>query len=123
IVYSRFHLTRDKSIKKYLSKDQYRLYQLIWNRFIASQMKPAVYNTMRVDLIQNGVIFRANGSQLAFAGFTKVYKDRAAEKDNILPDLNEGENVDLVKIDPKQHFTQPPARYSEATLEIGRAHV
>ena len=105
-----------ESIKKYLSKDQYRLYQLIWNRFIASQMKPAVYNTMRVDLIQNGVIFRANGSQLAFAGFTKVYKDRAAEKDNILPDLNEGENVDLVKIDPKQHFTQPPARYSEATL-------
>ena len=105
-----------ESIKKYLSKDQYRLYQLIWNRFIASQMKPAVYNTMRVDLIQNGVIFRANGSQLAFAGFTKVYKDRAAEKDNILPDLTEGENVDLVKIDPKQHFTQPPARFSEATL-------
>src|SRR5699024_2418948 len=88
-----------ESIKKYLSKDQYRLYQLIWNRFIASQMKPAVYNTMRVDLIQNGVTFRANGSQLAFAGFTKVYKDRAAEKDNILPDLNEGEDVDLVKLD------------------------
>lgn len=105
-----------ESIKKYLSKDQYRLYQLIWNRFIASQMKPAVYNTMRVDLTQNDVIFRANGSQLAFAGFTKVYKDRSAEKDNILPDLEEGENVDLIKIDPKQHFTQPPARYSEATL-------
>src|SRR5699024_12873893 len=79
-------------------------------------MKPAVYNTMRVDLVRNGVTFRANGSQLAFAGFTKVYKDRAAEKDNILPDLNEGENVDLVKLDPKQHFTQPPARYSEATV-------
>lgn len=105
-----------ESIKKYLSKDQYRLYQLIWNRFIASQMKPAVYNTMRVDLTQNGVTFRANGSQLAFAGFTKVYKDRLAEKDNILPDLEEGENVDLVKLNPKQHFTQPPARYSEATL-------
>src|SRR5699024_1775657 len=88
----------------------------MWNRLIDSQMKPDVYNTMRVDLIQKGLISRANGSQLAFAGFTKVYKDRAAEKDNILPDLNEEENVDLVKIDPKQHFTQPPARYSESTL-------
>ena len=105
-----------ESIKKYLSKDQYRLYQLIWNRFMASQMKPAVYNTMRVDLEQNGVNFRANGSQLAFAGFTKVYKDSSAQKDNILPDLEEGERIDLVKLDPKQHFTQPPARYSEATL-------
>ena len=79
-------------------------------------MKPAVYNTMRVDLEQNGVNFRANGSQLAFAGFTKVYKDSSAQKDNILPDLEEGERIDLVKLDPKQHFTQPPARYSEATL-------
>ena len=104
------------SIKKYLSKDQFRLYQLIWNRFMASQMKAAVYNTMRVDLEQNGVIFRANGSQLAFAGYQKVYKDSNSEKDNILPDLEKGENVELVKLDPKQHFTQPPARYSEATL-------
>jgi DNA topoisomerase-1 len=104
------------SIKKYLSKDQFRLYQLIWNRFMASQMKAAVYNTMRVDLEQNGVIFRANGSQLAFAGYQKVYKDSNSEKDNILPDLEEGENVKLLKLDPKQHFTQPPARYSEATL-------
>lgn len=104
------------SIKKYLSKDQFRLYQLIWNRFMASQMKAAVYNTMRVDLEQNGVIFRANGSQLAFAGYQKVYKDSNSEKDNILPDLEKGENVKLLKLDPKQHFTQPPARYSEATL-------
>ncbi len=104
------------SIKKYLSKDQFRLYQLIWNRFMASQMKPAVYNTMRVDLVQNDVLFRANGSQLAFPGFTKVYKDKSSEKDNILPDLTEGEMIDLDKLDPKQHFTQPPARYSEATL-------
>lgn len=104
------------SIKKYLSKDQFRLYQLIWNRFVASQMKPAVYNTMRVDLEQNGVIFRANGSQLAFAGYQKIYKDSNSEKDNILPDLEKGEDVDLVKLDPKQHFTQPPARYSEATM-------
>jgi len=104
------------SIKKYLSKDQFRLYQLIWTRFMASQMKPAVFNTMRVDLEQNGVMFRANGSQLKFAGYQKVYKDSKSKKDNLLPDLEKGETVDLVKLDPKQHFTQPPARYSEATM-------
>ena len=105
-----------ESIKKYLTKDQYRLYNLIWSRFMASQMKPAVYNTMRVDLEQNGVTFRANGSQLIFAGYQKVYKETTAEKDNILPDMTEGEMIDLDKLDPKQHFTQPPARYSEATM-------
>lgn len=104
------------SIKKYLSKDQFRLYQLIWSRFVASQMKPAVYNTMRVDLEQNGVIFRANGSQLIFPGYQKAYKDTNDEKDNILPDLEEGEQVKLINLDSKQHFTQPPARYSEATM-------
>ena len=104
------------SIKKYLSKDQFRLYQLIWTRFVASQMKPAVFNTLRVDLLQNGVVFRANGSQLEFDGYQKVYKDLGKQKDNILPDLEKGEVIDLVKLDPKQHFTQPPARYSEATM-------
>lgn len=104
------------SIKKYLSKDQFRLYQLIWSRFVASQMKPAVYNTMRVDLEQNSVIFRANGSQLVFPGYQKAYKESTSEKDNILPDLEEGGTVSLVKLDPKQHFTQPPARFSEATM-------
>lgn len=104
------------SIKKYLSKDQFRLYQLIWTRFVASQMKPAVFNTLRVDLLQNGVVFRANGSQLEFDGYQKVYKDFGKQKDNILPDLEKGEAIDLVKLDPKQHFTQPPARYSEATM-------
>lgn len=105
-----------ESIKKYLTKDQYRLYNLIWSRFMASQMKPAVYNTMRVDLEQNGVTFRANGSQLIFAGYQKAYKESTKEKDNILPDMTEGEMIDLDKLDPKQHFTQPPARYSEATM-------
>lgn len=104
------------SIKKYLTKDQFRLYQLIWNRFVASQMKPAVFNTLRVDLLQNGVIFRANGSQLEFPGYQKVYKDLGKQKDNILPDLEKGEAINLVKLNPKQHFTQPPARYSEATM-------
>lgn len=104
------------SIKDYLSKDQYRLYQLIWSRFVASQMQAAVFNTLRVDLQQNGIIFRANGSQLEFDGYLKVYKDGSTQKDNILPDLEKGEAVTLVKLDPKQHFTQPPARYSEATM-------
>ncbi len=79
-------------------------------------MKPAVFNTLRLDLTQNGVIFRANGSQLEFDGYQKVYKDQTTQKDNILPDLEKGEMIDLVKLDPKQHFTQPPARYSEATM-------
>lgn len=105
-----------ESIKKYLTKDQFRLYQLIWNRFIASQMQEAVYNTMRIDLLQNGVTFRATGSQLAFDGYQKVYKDSATKKDNILPDIEKGDQIDLIKLDPKQHFTQPPARFSEATL-------
>lgn len=104
------------SIKQYLSKDQFRLYQLIWNRYVASLMMPAVFNTLRLDLTQNGVIFRANGSQLEFDGYQKVYKDQTTQKDNILPDLEKGEMIDLVKLDPKQHFTQPPARYSEATM-------
>lgn len=79
-------------------------------------MQEAVYNTMRIDLLQNGVTFRATGSQLAFDGYQKVYKDSATKKDNILPDIEKGDQIDLIKLDPKQHFTQPPARFSEATL-------
>lgn len=105
-----------KDIEKYLSKDQYKLYNLIWSRFMASQMTPAVYDTVRADLEQNDVIFRANGSQMKFEGFLKVYKDSKRNKDNILPDLIEGDEVKVDKIDSNQHFTQPPARYTEATL-------
>jgi len=88
----------DKSpteIKKYLSRDQFRLYKLIWERFIASQMAPAVLDTMRVDLSNNNVNFRANGSKIKFNGFMKVYvegsDDGTDEKENILPDMKEGE--------------------------------
>lgn len=87
---------------------------------VASLMSPAVMDTMRVDLTQNGVMFVANGSKVKFPGFMKVYvegKDEGKEeKDNILPDLEVGDVVKSVDIEPKQHFTQPPARYSEATL-------
>jgi len=109
-------MRKPEDIEKYLSKDQYKLYNLIWSRFVASQMKPAIYDTMRVDMTQNGVIFRANGSKVKFQGYQKVYKDSKKEKDNVLPELNEGEQVNLDNLEPKQHFTQPPARYSEATL-------
>ncbi|WP_282801058.1 type I DNA topoisomerase [Secundilactobacillus kimchicus] len=102
-------------MKQYLTNDQYKLYSLIWNRFMASQMTPAVMDTMAVTIEQNGVTFKANGSKMKFDGFLKIYKD-GKEKDNLLPDLNEGDTVQLAKTDPAQHFTQPPARYSEANL-------
>lgn len=108
------------SIKSYLDKDQFRLYSLIWARTVASRMKPAILDTMRVTLEQNGVVFVANGSKVKFQGFMKVYvegkDDGKEEKENILPDLEKGESVKAVDLEPKQHFTQPPARYSEATL-------
>ncbi|GEK27762.1 type I DNA topoisomerase [Furfurilactobacillus siliginis] len=102
-------------MKQYLTNDQFRLYQLIWNRFVSSQMTAEVSDTMTVTIDQNNVQFRANGSKVKFAGFTKVYKV-AAEKDNMLPDLKVDDAIKMVKNDPQQHFTQPPARYSEANL-------
>ncbi|MBD3109456.1 type I DNA topoisomerase [Bacillus sp. AGMB 02131] len=108
------------SVKEFLSRDQYRLYKLIWERFVASQMAPAILDTMSVDLQNNGIIFRANGSKVKFPGFMKVYvegtDDNVEEKDNILPDLAEGDVVFSKDIEPKQHFTQPPPRYTEARL-------
>lgn len=107
-----------KSLKDILSRDQYRLYSLIWSRFAASQMTPAVFDTMSVDITQNNVMWRANGSKMKFEGYRKVYQSTAESnsKDNILPDLNEGDKVKLNSNDPSQHFTQPPARYTEASL-------
>ena len=106
------------SLKDILSRDQFRLYSLIWSRFVASQMTPAVFDTMTVDLSQNGVMFRANGSKIKFEGYRKVYQSAAdkARKDNILPDLAEGDTAKLQSNDPAQHFTQPPARFTEASL-------
>ena len=103
------------SIKDKLTPDQFKLYSLIWSRFVASQMTPEILDTMAVTIEQNGVIFRANGSKTKFQGFTKAYP-AAKEKDNALPDLAEGDRVKLANINPEQHFTLPPARYSEAAL-------
>lgn len=108
------------SIKPYLSRDQWRLYKLIWERFIASQMAQAIMDTMTVDLSNGSVVFRANGSKIKFQGFMKVYvegtDDQNEERENMLPDLKEGDQVKTDKITPKQHFTQPPPRYTEARL-------
>ena len=103
-----------ESIAKYLNKDQLKLYTLIWNRFVASQMTAAVFDTMKVTLGQNGVIFTANGSQVKFDGYLAVYND--SDKNKVLPDMVQGDTVKKVSANPEQHFTQPPARYSEAIL-------
>ncbi len=107
-------------IEQYLNKDQMKLYSLIWSRFVASQMTPAVMDTVKATLDQKGVTFIANGSKIKFPGFMKVYvegrDDGKEDKDNLLPDLAVGDAVQSLDIEPKQHFTQPPARFSEATL-------
>lgn len=116
-----------KSIKGYLKNDQYRLYKLIWKRFLASQMSPAIYNTLSVivgaDGNEHAYVFRASGSIIKFPGFLKVYdrkngKSSQAEKDleSIPEELAEGQTQRLIKLLPDQHFTKPPARYSESSL-------
>ena len=110
---SNVHYTPE-SIAKYLDKDQLKLYTLIWNRFVASQMTAAIFDTMKVHLEQNGVRFVANGSQVKFDGYLAVYND--SDKNKMLPEMSQGEIVKKVSANPEQHFTQPPARYSEASL-------
>ncbi len=114
-----------EAIKQFLQNDQYKLYKLIWNRFVASQMNPAVIDQTSVDIKAGEYIFRATGSVVKFAGFMAVYmeeksEDQApSEEENgeaVLPALTEGELLALIKLDPKQHFTQPPPRFSEALL-------
>lgn len=102
------------NIAKYLDKDQLKLYTLIWNRFVASQMTAAVFDTMSVKLEQNGVQFAANGSQVKFDGYLAIYND--SDKNKMLPDMKKGDLVKCINTNPEQHFTQPPARFSEATL-------
>ena len=107
-------------IKKDLTTEQYRLYKLIWSRFLACQMASAVYDSVSIETESAGYTFRASHSELKFSGFTAVYEESKDEEDEApqspLPDLKEGEPLELKKADKQQHFTQPPARYSEATL-------
>ena len=106
-------------IRKDLTEDQYRLYRLIWRRFMASQMANAVYDAVSVDAVSAGYVFKASTSSLKFPGFTKVYDSQAEEgeeKGTPLPHLNQGDRLDLLQLKEEQKFTQPPARYTEDTL-------
>ena len=119
------------SVEQYLTKEQFKLYSLIWQRFVASQMTPAVYDTVSVDIAAGPrFVLRAKGSTLKFAGFTAVYAGADVtkkEKDVVLPELNAGDSLKIEKTLPQQHFTEPPPRYNDASLvkaleelEIGR---
>ena len=120
-----------ESVEKHLNKDQFKLYNLIWQRFTASQMVPAVYDTLSIQ-IKAGERYtaKAAGSKLKFPGFTAVYagaESNKKEKDVVLPDLAEGDELNIAKMLPQQHFTEPPPRYNDASLvktleekEIGR---
>src|SRR6202012_1385129 len=113
-------------IKKYLSDEQYKLYKLIWQRFVASQMMPAVFDQTTVDIVakaDHSYDFRGTGSVLKFDGFLKVYEESKEKKDeddealsNKLPALNPGDRLTLKELKPEQHFTEPPPRYNEASL-------
>lgn len=112
---SNVQLTPDK-IKKYLSPDQFKLYRLIWCRFVASQMESAVYDTVSATVTANSRDFRASGSTLKFPGYLTIYEDTDTTEAEKLPELNEGQSVDAKEIKPEQHFTEPPVRFTEASL-------
>ena len=108
------------SIKEALTNDQYKLYKLIYNRFMASQMATAIYDTISANIDANGYTFKASGQTIKFKGFMTLYVEgtdsKEQEEENMLPELKENEELKLVKIDPKQSFTEPPPRYTEASL-------
>ena len=106
-------------IKDSLTKDQYKLYKLIYNRFMASQMSSAIYDTMAVTIEANKYTFKANGQNLKFKGFMTLYvegTDEKEEEEGMIPDLTVNQEVKKEKIEPKQSFTEPPPRYTEASL-------
>ena len=115
---------RPQDIRDRLSSDQFRLYQLIWNRFVASQMNPAVFDQTTIDIAADACLFRVQGSVMTFAGFTMVYTEGREDNGNgeegefgrILPALQENETLTLLALKPEQKFTQPPPRFTEATL-------
>ncbi len=107
-------------VKEFLSRDQFRLYKLVWERFVSSQMASALLDTLSVDITAGTAIFRAVGSKVSFPGFMKVYvegnDDGTTDEDKYLPPLKAGDDLIKQDIEPKQHFTQPPPRYTEARL-------
>ncbi len=112
-------LTPDMVKESGVTNDQYKLYKLIWERFIASQMSNCIMDTVSVDILANGCMFKTTGYSVKFDGFTVLYeetKDNDEEKKNVLPPLEKGEKLKLKELKGNQHFTQPPARYTEASL-------
>ncbi|AET60362.1 type I DNA topoisomerase [Paenibacillus terrae] len=109
-----------ETVKPFMSRDQFRLYKLVWERFMASQMASAIMDTLSVDIEAGETIFRAAGSKVRFPGFMKVYvegnDDGKTEEDKLLPPLKSGDKLKKESVEPKQHFTQPPPRYTEARL-------
>ncbi|MGW8956186.1 type I DNA topoisomerase [Paenibacillus sp. NPDC055715] len=109
-----------ETVKPFMSRDQFRLYKLVWERFMASQMASAIMDTLSVDIEAGETIFRAAGSKVRFPGFMKVYvegnDDGKIEEDRLLPQLKPGDKLKKESVEPKQHFTQPPPRYTEARL-------
>ncbi len=108
-----------ESIKKYLDNDQYKLYKLIWEKFMSSQMTPADIANKTVEITAGDYTLKAGTSKVTFDGFLKVYNDADEDEQEAeakIPDLNEGDKVKCLKVEPKQHFTQPPPRYNEASL-------
>ena len=107
-------------MKKYLSTDQSKLYELIWNRALSSQMNPAEFDrkSITIESENKKINFKANGSTIKFDGFLKVYKFEEKDEDlkNILPEVKIGDKVDIKELIDEQHFTDPPPRYSEASL-------
>ncbi len=104
-----------ESLERYLKRDELKLYTLIWNRFVASQMSDAIFDSLKVDISAGKYQFLSKGEKLIFDGFMKVYKN-GSKKDVILPDLKEGLELTLKKVEAIQKFTQPPSRFTEATL-------
>ncbi|KWX75575.1 type I DNA topoisomerase [Paenibacillus jilunlii] len=113
-------LREPEMVKEYMSRDQFRLYKLIWERFVSSQMSSAVLDTLSVDITAGTAVFRAVGSKVSFPGFMKVYvegnDDGTTDEEKFLPPLKAGDDLSKQEIEPKQHFTQPPPRYTEARL-------
>jgi DNA topoisomerase-1 len=113
-------LREPDELKGFLSKDQFRLYKLVWDRFVSSQMTSAILDTMTIDFAVGDATFRSVGSKMKFPGFMKIYvegnDDGTTDEDRLLPPLKEGNKVEKTEIVPKQHFTQPPPRYTEARL-------
>lgn len=105
-----------ESLKDFLTKDQYKLYELIWNRFVASQMKPALYAVTDIEIVSGAYVFKVRGRELLFDGHTVISGQEIEKDEQILPPLEKDQRLELIELSPTQHFTQPPPRFTEASL-------